>query len=176
MRIISGEFKGRRFKSNPKVTARPTTDYAKEGLFNLLNNQIDFEGLKVLDLFAGIGSISFEFISRGAESVHAIESDYRNIAYMQKVASELKTDKLLISKADVFKYVNHCRQKFNLIFADPPYDMEEIANFPDLIFKHKLLAKEGVFILEHSQNEAFDAHPNFQHSRRYGNVHFSFFE
>lgn len=176
MRIISGKYKGRRFKINPKVTARPTTDFAKEGLFNVLNNQIDFEGITVLDLFAGIGSLSFEFISRGALSVHAIEFDFKNIAYMQYVMSELKEDKLLIQKANVFKFLDNCYQQFDLIFADPPYDMENIEDVPKLIFEKQLLAEGGIFILEHSKNEHFDTNPHFNFMRKYGNVHFSFFK
>ncbi len=176
MRIISGKFKGRRFKTNPKVTARPTTDFAKEGLFNLLNNQIDFEGLKVLDLFAGIGSISFEFISRDAEEVVAIELNQNNLAYIRKVANELKVSNIIPTKVDVFKYVASCHQQFDLIFADPPYDLEDIATIPNLIFEHNILKEGGLFILEHSKNTILDEHPHFSHTRKYGNVHFSFFE
>ncbi len=175
MRIISGKYKGRRFRVNPKVTARPTTDFAKEGLFNLLNNFIDFKDIIVLDLFAGIGSISFEFISRGAEIVHAVEHDYRNIVYMKKVGTKLQEDKLLISKTDVFKYIENCNQQYDLIFADPPYDMEGLDKLPKLILKNKLLKKDGHLVLEHSKNQNFEEYPNFSFMRRYGNVYFSFF-
>ena len=154
MRIISGKYKARRIDVPHNITARPTTDFAKEGLFNLLNNQIDFEGIDVLDLFAGTGSIGFEFISRDARSVIGVEQSDRHVAFIRKVNQLLKIENLTVIKGDVFKFIATTRIKFDLIFADPPYDLERAEEIPDLI----------------------ENHPRFSSHRHYGNVHFSFFE
>lgn len=176
MRIISGKFKARRITPPNNIQARPTTDFAKEGLFNLLSNQVDYEDLNVLDLFAGTGSISLEFISRGCKSVTAIDLNERHCAFIRKTCADLKIDNLLVIKADVFKYIGKSRIQYNLIFADPPYDLENLAELPDLIFNNKLLAEGGLFILEHSAKNNFESHPHFIEHRHYGNVNFSFFE
>lgn len=176
MRIISGKYKGRRIDASNKVIARPTTDFAKEGLFNLLNNRIDFEGISVLDLFSGTGSISIEFISRDCREAIAIEQSEKNGAYIRKACQELKIDNLTLIKADVFKFIASCKTKFDVIFADPPYDLKNLTELPDLIFQYELLKKDGIFILEHSAKNKFDAHPHFNFHRNYGNVNFSFFE
>lgn len=176
MRIISGKYKGRRIEASNKVIARPTTDFAKEGLFNLLNNRIDFEGISVLDLFSGTGSISIEFISRDCREAIAIEQSEKNGAYIRKVCQELKIDNLTLIKTDVFKFISSCKTKFDVIFADPPYDLKSLSEIPDLIFKYDLLKKDGIFILEHSAKNKFDTHPCFNFHRNYGNVNFSFFE
>ena len=176
MRIISGEYKGRRIQPSSQVTARPTTDFAKEGLFNVLNNRIDFEGIKVLDLFAGTGSISIEFISRGCTESLAVELNEKNGAYIRKACQELNIKNLVLIKMDVIKFLPKCKTKFDVIFADPPYDMEQFTIIPDLIFQYDLLEEDGIFILEHSIKQQFDNHPHFSSHRKYGNVHFSFFE
>jgi 16S rRNA (guanine966-N2)-methyltransferase len=175
MRIISGTFKGRRIQANNKISARPTTDFAKEGLFNLLNNHIDFEGIRMLDLFAGTGSIGIEFISRGCDEVVAVELNEKNGQFIRKVCQELKITNHTLHKADVFRFVTGCHLKFDLIFADPPYDLERLAEMPDLIFHHDLLVKDGLFVLEHSAKQQFENHPCFLFHRKYGNVNFSFF-
>jgi len=176
MRIISGQFKGRRLQVPTNITARPTTDFAKEGLFNLLNNRIDFEGIDVLDLFAGTGSIGIEFISRDCKSVISIEQNERHSAFIRKVCTELKITNLSLIKTDVFKFIDTCHAQFDMIFADPPYELVQLAQIPDLIFAKKLLKEDGLFVLEHSSKNNFDQHPHFVDHRNYGNVNFSFFQ
>lgn len=175
MRIISGKFKGRRIQASSKITARPTTDFAKEGLFNILNNHIDIEGIRMLDLFAGTGSIGIECISRDCREVIAVEINEKHGAFIRKVCQELKIENLFLHKADVFKFITGCHSKFDLIFADPPYELEKLAEIPDLIFKHDLLEVEGIFVLEHGAKQQFENHPHFLFHRKYGNVNFSFF-
>ena len=176
MRIISGKYKGRRIDASNKVIARPTTDFAKEGLFNLLNNRIDFEDIIVLDLFSGTGSISIEFISRDCREAIAIELSEKNGAYIRKACQELKIDNLTLIKTDVFKFLPSCKTKFDVIFADPPYELKNLTEIPDLIFKYDLLKENGILILEHSAKNKFETHPRFNFHRNYGNVNFSFFE
>jgi 16S rRNA (guanine(966)-N(2))-methyltransferase RsmD len=176
MRIISGEFKGRRLNVPSNITARPTTDFAKEGLFNLLANQIDFEQVTLLDLFAGTGSISFEFVSRGCKSVVAVENSKTQSDFIRKTCNDLKISNLLIQKADVFAFLKTCSKQFDLVFADPPYEHERFAEIPDLVIKSDILLPDGIFILEHSVKYNFENYPNFQRHRNYGNVNFSFFE
>lgn len=175
MRIISGKFKGRRIPSFGKIDARPTTDFAKEGLFNVLNNHLDFEDLSVLDLFSGTGSISFELISRGSRPVIAVEMNEKHCSYIRKIAQELAVGDFSIIRADVFRYVQSTKMKFDLIFADPPYQLTDLTKLPDLIFQHQLLNEEGLFVLEHSEKQSFANHPRFAFHKRYGNVNFSFF-
>lgn len=176
MRIISGKFKGRRINAPNNITARPTTDFAKEGLFNLLNNRIDFEGIDVLDLFAGTGGISIEFVSRNCNSVFSIEQNEKHCAFIRKTCQELKITNLSLLKTDAFKFISSCRSNFDMIFADPPYQLENLSEIPDLIFSHNLLKADGLFVLEHSAKNTFENHPNFVDHRHYGNVNFSFFE
>lgn len=176
MRIISGKYKGRRISAPTNITARPTTDFAKEGLFNLLNNRIDFEGIEVLDLFAGTGGISIEFVSRNCLNVISIEQNDRHCNFIRKVTNELKISNLSLLKTDVFKFIDGCRTKFDVIFADPPYELDKLPEIPDLIFKYNLLKPDGIFVLEHSAKQNFHIHPNFIDHRNYGNVNFSFFE
>jgi 16S rRNA (guanine966-N2)-methyltransferase len=176
MRIISGKYKGRRIATPSNITARPTTDFAKEGLFNLLNNRIDFEDIEVLDLFAGTGSISIEFVSRDCRSAITVEQNERHCNFIKKVCTELKVTNLTLLKTDVFKYISSCHAQFDMIFADPPYELEKLAEIPDLIFKQNLLKPDGLFVLEHSAKNLFENHPNFVDHRNYGNVNFSFFE
>ena len=176
MRIISGKYKGRRISAPSNITARPTTDFAKEGLFNLLNNRIDFEDIEVLDLFAGTGGIGIEFISRNCKSVISIEENERHCAFIRKVCAELKIDNLSLLKTDVFKFINSCHTQFDMIFADPPYELEKIQEIPNIIFDKKLLKADGLFVLEHSAKNSFEQHPNFVDHRHYGSVNFSFFE
>jgi 16S rRNA (guanine(966)-N(2))-methyltransferase RsmD len=176
MRIISGIFKGRRIQAKSNITARPTTDFAKEGLFNLLNNKIDFEGIRVLDIFAGTGSIGVEFISRGCESVIAIEKEDKHCQFIREICRELKITNHRLIKGDVFKILGTLHQKFDVIFADPPYQLENISLIPQLIFDNQLLEDDGILIVEHGSTVSFTEHPFFNSMRRYGNVHFSFFE
>jgi 16S rRNA (guanine966-N2)-methyltransferase len=176
MRIISGLYKGRRISAPSNITARPTTDFAKEGLFNLLNNRMDFEGIEVLDLFAGTGGIGVEFVSRGANAVTSVEQNERHCAFIRKVCAELKIETLSLMKADVFKFIGSCHMQFDMIFADPPYELDKIDEIPHLIFGYNLLKADGLFVLEHSSKSNFENHPNFDNHRNYGNVNFSFFQ
>ena len=176
MRIISGKYKGRRISAPSNITARPTTDFAKEGLFNLLNNRIDFEGIDVLDLFAGTGGIGVEFVSRDCNSVISIEQNERHCAFIRKVCAELKIDNLSLMKTDVFKFISSCHTQFDMIFADPPYELEKLAEIPNLIFAQNMLKPDGLFVLEHSSKNSFELHPNFSDHRSYGSVNFTFFE
>lgn len=175
MRIISGEFKRRRFDVPKNIKARPTTDFARENLFNVLENQIDFEGIAALDLFAGTGAISFELVSRGCAKVVSIEMHSIQYSFICKVMNELKTDRILPIRGDVFKYISSSREKFDFIFADPPYDLKELDQIPALVFERKLLAEDGLFVLEHSKNNDFSSMPQFREKRVYGSVNFSFF-
>lgn len=176
MRIISGTFKARRIDTPHNITARPTTDFAKEGLFNVLNNLIDFEDIDVLDLFAGTGSISLEFISRGVNNVVSVEKNDLHCTFIRKTCTLLGVDNLLLTRGDVFRFLSSSHMKFDVIFADPPYELTKINEIPDLIFKQELLKPDGLFVLEHSAKSNFEKHPNFSSHRHYGNVNYSFFE
>ena len=177
MRIISGIYKRRRFDVPRSFKARPTTDFAKENLFNVLcNNYIDFEDEPTaLDLFAGTGSISVELVSRGCNKVISIEKERAHYAFIVKVLKELDTDKCFPICGDVFKYISGSREPFDLIFADPPYDLPKLETIPDLIFEHQLLKEDGILVLEHGKGNNFDSHPRFIEKRVYGSVNFSFF-
>ena len=177
MRIIGGKFKSKRFKAPKNITARPTTDFAKEALFNILNNKVDIEDLIVLDLFAGIGSISLEFASRGCEDITVVEKERNHINFINKMIEEMNLfDSVHTIQLDVFKYLKTCCQQFNLIFADPPYSMEAGFEIPQLIFENKLLLPGGILVYEHQKNVLPKDHPNFVETRNYGNLSFSFYE
>ncbi len=175
MRIVSGIYRGRRLVPPVNLPVRPTTDFAKEGLFNVLNNQVDFESLKVLDLFAGTGSIAFEFLSRGAIEVTAVDSNHRCIEFIKKTAELFGTRNIKPVKSNSFVFIKHMISTYDLIFADPPYDLEGIESIPDLIFGSNLLAEQGLLILEHSTSYKFEKHPHFDAHRQYGSVNFTFF-
>lgn len=156
--------------------ARPTTDFAKENLFNVLSNLIDFEeGVTALDLFAGTGSISIELVSRGCDRVISIEKEKNHHAFICQIMKEVQTDICLPIRGDVFKYINSSKEQFDFIFADPPYDLKELNTIPDLIFKNNLLKEDGLFVLEHGKQDNFEEHPHFVERRVYGSVNFSFF-
>jgi 16S rRNA (guanine(966)-N(2))-methyltransferase RsmD len=176
MRIISGRLKGRNIYAPVDISARPTTDFAKEGLFDVLNNRIDFEDIEVLDLFAGTGSIGFEFVSRGCRQVVSIENNPKQCLFIKKISEKFEIDNLILLKTDVFKYITHTASRFDLIFADPPYMLENLKEIPDMIFSQQLLKTEGIFILEHSSKYNFSQHPHFMETRKYGKVHFTFFK
>lgn len=176
MRIISGIYGGRRLSPPKNITARPTTDFAKESLFNLLNNRIDFEGIDMLDLFAGTGGIGLEFVSRGAREVTSIELAHTQQNYIISVCKQLGIHNLTLVRSDVFRYINACRVQYDFIYADPPYALDKLATLPDLIFEHELLKENGMFVLEHSKNDDFASHPHFVEKRTYGSVNFSFFQ
>lgn len=177
MRIIGGKFKGRKF--TPPADSwptRPTTDFAKEGLFNILQNRIDFESCKMLDLFGGTGSHCYEFISRGCVDVTYVDKFAPAARYVKKVAAMLDiSDKINIVCMDVFKFIKDTPHKYDYIFAGPPYPLKELASIPDEIFKADILNKDGIFVLEHNPNHNFSQHPYFDELRKYGKCYFSFF-
>ncbi|MDD3210322.1 RsmD family RNA methyltransferase [Bacteroides graminisolvens] len=176
MRVISGIYKRRRFDVPHTFKARPTTDFAKENLFNVLSNYIDFEdGVTALDLFAGTGSISLELVSRGCDKVISIEKESAHYSFICKVMQEVKTDRCIPIRGDVFKFVSKSKEQFDFIFADPPYDLRELETLPDLIFQNNLLEEDGLFVLEHGKTSHFEGHPHFIEKRVYGSVNFSFF-
>ena len=176
MRIISGTFKGRRIAPPKNITARPTTDFAKESLFNLLTNRMDFEDVDMLDLFAGTGGIGIEFISRGAREVTAVEMAHTQQNFIISCCKQLGIRNLHLIRGDVFKFVKACHVQYDFIYADPPYDLPQLATLPDLIFEQEILKEEGYFVLEHSKNNDFSTHSRFLEMRNYGSVHFSFFK
>lgn len=176
MRIISGIYGRRRFDVPSSFSARPTTDFAKENIFNVVNNLVDLEGMDALDLFAGTGSISFELISRGCRNVTAIEKNNAHASFIAKVAKELKTDALALIRGDVFRYLNSApKQSFDFIFADPPYALPELPEIPALVFERDLLRDGGIFIMEHPKTNDFSSLPYFYQHRVYGSVNFSIF-
>ncbi len=176
MRIISGKYGRRRFDVPNNITARPTTDMARENLFNVLGNLIDMEGKTVLDLFAGTGAMSFEFLSRGCAQVTAVEKARVQCDFIKKVQKLLGDDNLTLVRGDVFKFVATCRQSFDIIFADPPYDLERFGEIPQLILDSPLVHDGTLFIMEHPREHDFSALPHFSQQRVYGKVNFSLFE
>ena len=155
--------------------SRPTTDFAKENLFNILNNYFDFEEMTVLDLFAGTGSISYEFASRGAQ-VDLVEIDSRSIRFIRETLDTLKMESVQVFRADAFKAITKLDKTYDLIFADPPYQLPAINTLPDMVLSTPLLKPKGWFILEHSDKYSFTGHNRFREIRKYGSVHFSIFE
>ncbi len=176
MRIISGSLKGRRFQAPGNLPARPTTDAAKESLFNILGNHLYWDELTVLDLFAGIGSISMEFISRGVQRVHAVDSHPGCTAFIRELALKLGVENLQVFRQDALGFVERSRYEYNLIFADPPFQSPDIARIPGIVLDSACLVPEGIFILEHSGLYHFGQDPRCIEERRYGKVHFSFFK
>lgn len=175
MRIVSGKYKSFRYNLPSGFKARPTTDFAKEGLFNVLNNRIDFEDIKVLDLFSGSGSISFEFISRGAAHVTAIDKNRKNILLIKKIAEKLNEKKRLTAlPKNVFSYLATAILDFDIIFADPPYDLPDIEKIPQLIFTNPSFKPETSVVIEHSQSTDLSSNLNYKETRKYGKVNFSF--
>ncbi|MBK8883049.1 MAG: RsmD family RNA methyltransferase [Bacteroidales bacterium] len=176
MRIIGGKYKGRRIDPPSDFKARPTTDFAREGLFNILNNRIDFESVTVLDLFSGTGSISYEFASRGATSIHLIEKDMRHISGIKRIIRELDLENIKVIHIDVKAFLKTCSVKYDVVFADPPYDLRWLSDLPDLVTGSGVIKEEGFFILEHPKNLSFKDHKLFFEHRNYGGVNFSFFK
>ncbi len=174
MRIVSGINKGRQIIPPKDLKARPTTDFAKESLFNILNNKIDFENISVLDVFSGTGSISYEFASRGAKSVTSVEINFKHVSFIRSEAKKLNMN-IKVVQANAFYYLKKTKINFDVIFCDPPYDVEGIEQIPEIVFNNNLLVQDGILILEHSKNYNFSENPNFKDVRQYGSVHFSFF-
>ncbi|MCF6333929.1 MAG: 16S rRNA (guanine(966)-N(2))-methyltransferase RsmD [Draconibacterium sp.] len=176
MRIIGGKYKGRIFRPNKKFKARPTTDIAKEGLFNILENRYEFSNKTMLDLFSGTGSIGYEFISRGCVDATLVESDFNHYRFILDVLERLKIENVRTFRSDVFKFIKMCPQKFNFIFADPPFYFNNFSDIPDAILNADILAEDGLFIIEHPKEFQFATHKYFKEIRNYGKVNFSFFE
>lgn len=176
MRIISGIHGGRRINPPAKMPyTRPTTDIAREGLFNILNNNLDIPSLKVLDLFGGTGAISYELASRGAADITTVEKDSQMFAFIQKTASELGFAQIRVIRADVFRFMESAMGKFDLIFAGPPYALATIDELPAIIFRKQLLEPGGWFILEHTPRNDYRKFPNYRTERNYGTTIFSIF-
>lgn len=177
MRIIGGTFKSRTFNPGKNFRARPTTDFARENLFNILSNRYDFDNKRVLDLFGGTGSISFEFASRGCQDITCVELDHVHYAFICSVIDKLGLKKIVRPlQTDVFRLLEKINLQFDIIFADPPYDLKRLPDLPNLIMNDNLLSKDGLFILEHGKTNDFSSHNNFVELRVYGSVHFSFFQ
>jgi len=176
LRIIGGKYKGRRIVPPGNLKARPTTDFAREGLFNILNNRVDFETINVLDLFSGTGSISYEFASRGAVSVHLVEKDPRHISGIKRIIKDLDIENIRTIHIDVRAYLKTCSVKYDIVFADPPYDLKWLKELPDLVTQAGVIYEDGFFILEHPKGLSFTGHKLFFEHRNYGGVNFSFFK
>ncbi len=175
MRIIGGRLKGLRLDPPKNLPVRPTTDMAKEALFNILQNQIDLEGIKVLDLFSGTGNLALEFASRFADSVTAVDRSIYCINYLKDTARKHGLTQISTYKADVFKYLEMETERYDLIFADPPYDLSRIPEIPKIVFEKNLLLPGGMLIVEHQSMQNLSNHFNFSEQRRYGHSSFSFF-
>lgn len=176
MRIITGIYKGRHFEVPRTFKARPTTDFAKENIFNVMNGYVDFDGATALDLFAGTGSISLELLSRGCASVVSVEQDRDHARFISQCMQKLGTTGSILVKGDVFRFLKSCRQKFDFIFADPPYALEKLPEIPDMVFDHDLLNDGGVLVFEHGKSHDFSTHEHFVEHRSYGSVNFSIFK
>ena len=177
MRVITGKYKGRHFDVPRTFKARPTTDFAKENLFNVLNGYIDWdEQPSALDLFAGTGSITLELLSRGCSQVISVEKDPMHYKFIKGIIDYLQDLNAGPVRGDVFKYLSQCRGRFDIIFADPPYVLKEIPELPDMVLERGLLNPEGVFVLEHGRDNDFSLHPRFVEHRTYGSVNFSLFQ
>ncbi|HVN58084.1 MAG TPA: 16S rRNA (guanine(966)-N(2))-methyltransferase RsmD [Bacteroidales bacterium] len=175
MRIISGQYKGKQINPPSGFSARPTTDYARESLFNILSNRIDFESLAVLDLFSGTGSISYEFASRGAKTIHLVEQDMNNIRFIRKMLNEMNLRNIKALHLDARDFLKTCKTKYDIVFADPPYDLPWLKKIPELVSDADILSDDGFFILEHPRDISFSGTGDFFEHRNYGSVNFSFF-
>lgn len=182
MRVIGGTHRSRQFHVPDHLGIRPTTDFAKEALFNILQHRIDFNGMKVLDLFSGSGSISYEFASRGCAEITTIEKNIKSCEFIKKTAGEFKLSNIKVIKMDVFSYIKSCADSFDIIFADPPFKLENINRIPALIFEHKLLKENlpgrqagAMLIVEHPSDVNFSEIKEWKETREYGTVNFSIF-
>lgn len=177
MRIIGGRLKGKTIQPPMGYMARPTTDFAREALFNILDNEYEFADLKVLDLFGGTGAIAYEFASRGAAKIYSIEMNRDNAAFIRREARRLGLSDVVVPVHDnVFDFLPVCREKFDIVFADPPYALEGLDGIPDKVFESGILHPDCYFILEHGREHGFEAHPRFFKEKVYGRVHFTFFK
>ena len=174
MRIIGGKYKGKKIISPKNLPVRPTTDFAKESLFNILNNRIKFEDCKLLELFAGTGNIGHEFASRGCEEITSLDVNFQCIQFIKRMNKELQFNNRVI-RSEAIRFLKQCKEQYTFIFADPPYQMEGINNLPTLVFEKELLKSDGILVVEHEKKLDFSEHLNFQENRQYGRINFSFF-
>jgi 16S rRNA (guanine966-N2)-methyltransferase len=175
MRIIGGTLRGLRLNPPKNLPVRPTTDLAKEALFNILLNQIEFEGIKVLDLFSGTGNISLEFASRGAAEVISVDRSIHCVNYLKDTSRQHKLNQVKAYKEDVFKYLQIETEQYDLVFADPPYDLNRIPDIPKIVFERNILLPGALLIVEHQSMQNISQHPAFVEQRKYGHSSFSFF-
>lgn len=175
MRIISGKYRGKHLHLPGFMNVRPTTDFAKESLFNILNNNFYFEDCRVLDLFSGTGSIAYEFASRGSNYVRAVELNKKQALFINQTAELIELAGFRCINADVFRFLKATTETYDIIFADPPYDMEGFERIPNLVFEKELLNEDGWLIVEHSAKTEMNSLPNFREKRKYGHVNFSIF-
>ena len=174
MRIISGKNRGRQITAPSSLPVRPTTDMSKESLFNILNNYFYFDRVVVLDLFAGTGNLTYEFASRGALSVTSVDNHQGCADFIRRTVGKLGYSQVSVIKADAFVFTKHCKQQFDIIFADPPYELDNIEQIIDNVFEHHLLKPDGWLVMEHSKAHDFSQHPQFYQHRKYGKVNFTF--
>ncbi len=175
MRIISGTHKSRQIHAPKNLPVRPTTDLAKEAIFNILVNNFDLEDVHVLDLFAGTGNITYEFASRGAAGVTSIDIDLRCVNFIRKTVAEMGFSAVLSFRSDAFRFLKNCDYQYDIIFCDPPYELEGIEEIPVTVYERNLLKTDGWLILEHSRDYDFSNSPGFLQHRKYGKVNFSVF-
>lgn len=175
MRIISGSLRGRRLNPPANLPVRPTTDMARESLFNILNNYVDYDECSVLDLFAGTGAVSVEFVSRGAKDVTSVDINNACTDFMKKTAQQLSIQNMHVVRADVFDLLKRAYKKFDIVFADPPYALNNLPKLPEVVFESDILNEDGIFILEHPKEYVFEENPFFWQHRNYGKVNFTFF-
>ena len=177
MRIIRGRYQRRQITAPNSLPVRPTTDMAKESLFNIIDNHFDLEETEALDLFAGTGNISYELVSRGCPKVVSVDHDFGCVKFIRETANKLNMNELLVVRSDVYRFLEKHNMQYDLVFADPPYDCQQpqYDELVRLIFDQNLLREGGMFILEHDKNQHFEEHPHFMEQRHYGKVNFSFF-
>ena len=176
MRIISGRYKGKTIVAPSNLPVRPTTDFAKTGLFNILNNELDFEKCRLLDLFAGTGNISYEFFSRGCNDVTCVDADMHCTRFIMHTLEKLGCYNSDVIKSDALKYLQMCRDKYDVIFADPPYDYKLYEKIPHHVFENELLNANGLLILEHASDRKIEFENHFRETRKYGHVAFTFYQ
>lgn len=176
MRIIGGTLKGKKLIAPSNLPARPTTDFAREALFNILKHRINLTGIHALDLFGGLGGISFELISRGVNTLIYVDIHPGCVAFVKQSAKQFDTKNIIPVKANVWNYLKKTKQKFDFVFADPPFDLPQVELLPNAVFETDCLSEGAIFVLEHCERVDFSSHPRFTEHRKYGAVHFSFFQ
>lgn len=175
MRIIGGKYRGRKINPPHGLKARPTTDFARESLFNILNNRVDFENIAVLDLFSGTGSISYEFASRGTKEIHLVEIDTKHVTGIKRIIKDIGIENIRCIHIDARAYLKTCSARYDIVFADPPFDLPWLKEIPSIVLGSGVLKEDGFFVLEHPRNMNFTAFSGFFEHRNYGSVNFSFF-